>query len=163
MSVFPIVFDSYHARPFHRHCHRRHPNLDSLVDVLGAVQAVEPLLQAVEREHNGYYVNNVEFNKEGDMLVHCETEGFKPEELSVDLEGEVLKISGLHKEEKDDEKVERTFNRHIRIPKNVDVQKISCQVDDKGQLTVKVPAVQPVEAKKQNIPIQVKPAEEKKQ
>ncbi|CAD5214001.1 unnamed protein product [Bursaphelenchus okinawaensis] len=162
--MFPVVYESFGFPRRHHGCpslYRPQRDLEGLVDALNTVSTIQNVMNAVEKEHNGYYVNNVEFNNDGDMTVHCETEGFKPEELTVDLDGDVLKVSGLHKEEKENELIERTFSRQIRIPKNMDLQKIACHMEENGKMTVTVPVVQAVEPKKQNIPIQMKKAEEK--
>jgi HSP20 family molecular chaperone IbpA len=103
----------------------------------------------------------LQYNDNGDFSVRCQTAGFKPEELNVDLEGERLFITGKHMEERDGESIERNFSRVIRLPKELDAQKIKCELADNGELCVQVPRLVPVEAPKQKVPIEMKKPEEK--
>jgi HSP20 family molecular chaperone IbpA len=54
--------------------------------------------------------SEIKYNDKGDFFFHCDTTGFKPEEISVHVEGQTLTISGKHSENNANESVERQFN-----------------------------------------------------
>lgn len=81
------------------------------------------------------------------ILVTAELPGFKPEEVKIDFEKNVLTLSGERKiEKKSEEKVgfrriERShgaFARSFVLPDTVDGEKIEASLDS-GLLTVRVP------------------------
>ena len=83
---------------------------------------------------------------DGGLVMRADVPGFKPEEISIEVEDEMLTISGKHEEEKE-EKGKRyvrhkrrygSFSRSIALPGGVDASKISAQTHD-GVLEVKVP------------------------
>jgi len=107
--------------------------------------------------------SHIHYEENGDFHLKCEVAGFKHEELSVDLDGDELVVSGEHKELKDEESLERSFKRRIRLPKELDVAQIKCEMDGET-LRVSLPRKQPAQAPKQKIPINVKePAAEQQQ
>ncbi len=88
---------------------------------------------------------DVERNDES-LIMRADVPGFKPEEISIEVEDETLTISGKHEEEKEEKgkhylRHERrfgSFSRSIALPAGVDVGKISAEVHD-GVLEVKAP------------------------
>ena len=105
----------------------------------------------------------LQFNNNGDLSLRCQTAGFKPEELNVEMEGERLTITGKHMEEREGESIERNFSRVIRLPKELDSQKIKCELAENGELCIQVPRLAPLEAPKQSVPIEMKKPEEAQQ
>lgn len=83
---------------------------------------------------------------DGDLIVRADVPGFKPEEINIEVEADMLTISGKHeetKEEKDKhylrhERRYGSFSRSIALPEGVDAGRISAQTHD-GVLEVKVP------------------------
>ncbi|KAI6172479.1 Small HSP21-like protein [Aphelenchoides besseyi] len=150
MSLLPFVFahpmDVY--RP--RHHYRSHNPFHEL-------QQFDSLMNSALRSMDNEMAADIRYNDKGDLSLQCQTAGFKPEELSVDIEGDRLTVNGKHVEKKDGESVERHFTRMIRLPKELDQSKIKCELDDRGQLVVSVPRVEQIEAPKQNVPIEMKP------
>jgi HSP20 family protein len=90
--------------------------------------------------------------------VHADVPGMKPEEVKIEVEDDVLTISGEHeerKEQKDKRYVRRerrygSFSRSIALPPDVDAGKIEAKTHD-GVVEVTVPL--PEEAKKEPITI----------
>ena len=87
--------------------------------------------------------------KNGSMVVRADVPGMKPEEIEVEVKGDVLTISGKHeesKEEKDeDERIVRSerhfgsFSRSISLPPDVGAEDITAKCKD-GVLEVTIPA-----------------------
>lgn len=78
------------------------------------------------------------------------------EELSVDVDGVELIVSGQHKESKDPESVERSFKCRIRLP-HIDgdwnLHKVKCELDG-DFVEISVPRQQPTKkVGKYKIPI----------
>lgn len=83
---------------------------------------------------------------DGTLIVRADVPGFKPEEVSVEVEDDVLTVSGKHEESEEEEKrdyVRRErrygeFCRSIALPDGVDADKIEAVTHD-GVLEVTVP------------------------
>jgi HSP20 family protein len=83
---------------------------------------------------------------DGSLIVRADVPGFKPDEISIEVEDEMLTIAGKHEEAKEEKgkhylRQERrygSFSRSIALPAGVDADKISAQTHD-GVLEVKVP------------------------
>jgi len=94
----------------------------------------------------------------GNLVIRADIPGVKPEDVKVEVEDDVLTVSGEHeerKEEKDKHYVRRerrygSFQRSMVLPPGVDPDKIDAKTHD-GVLEVTVPL--PKEAKKKAITI----------
>jgi len=94
----------------------------------------------------------------GNLVLHADIPGIKPEEVKIEIEDDVLTVSGEHeerKEEKDKDYVRRerrfgSFSRSMAIPAGVDAKKIKAKTHD-GVLEVTIPL--PKEAKKDTVKI----------
>ncbi len=83
---------------------------------------------------------------DGDLIMRADVPGFKPEELNIEIEAEILTISGKHEEEKEEkgkhylrhERRYGSFVRSIPLPAGVDTSKITAETHD-GVLQVTVP------------------------
>jgi len=116
-------------------------------------------LQQMEREL-GHVLTNVGgdgqlTNEGGGYKFSCSVAGYAPDELSVDLEGDELVISGEHKAEGEGQSIHRQFTRRVLLPDTMNKETISCNIDDRGQLEVRAAAKKelPPPAEKVNIPI----------
>lgn len=97
------------------------------------------------------------------LVVRADMPGIKPEEVKVEVEGDILTVSGEHeesREEKDENFVRRerrygSLARSIALPPGVDPDKVAATVKD-GVLEVTVPL--PQEAKQKRA-VEVKPKE----
>ena len=100
------------------------------------------------------------FEDKGDLVMKAELPGMKKEDVSIELQDNVLTISG---EKKKEDKVEKgKFFRHERVygsvsrrfelPYDIDVEKISAHMED-GVLEIRLPKTAKVEEKSRSIPI----------
>jgi len=94
----------------------------------------------------------------GHLVVRADLPGIKPEEVKIEVEDDILTISGEH-EERSDEKEEGyvrrerrygSFSRSMALPGGVDAKKIKASTRD-GVVEVTIPL--PEEAKKETITI----------
>jgi HSP20 family protein len=84
--------------------------------------------------------------RDGTLIMRADMPGVKPEGISIEVEDDVLTVSGEHeeaKEEKDKHYLRRErrygfFSRSIALPAGVDASKILAETHD-GVLEVKVP------------------------
>ncbi len=95
---------------------------------------------------------------DGDLVVRAELPGIKPEEVKIEVEDDVLTVSGEHqetKEEEDKKYVRRerrygAFSRSIALPAGVDAKRIKAKTHD-GIVEVTIPL--PKEASKEPVKI----------
>lgn len=95
---------------------------------------------------------------DGDLVVHADVPGIKPEEIKIEIENNILTVSGEHKEssEKKDKNYLRrerrygAFSRSVALPEGVDPKKVKAVTRD-GVVEVTVPL--PREAKAERVEI----------
>ena len=96
--------------------------------------------------------------EDGHLVVRADLPGVKPEEVKIEVEDDILTVSGEHqesKEEKDKNYVRRerrygSFSRSMALPAGVDAEKIKAETHD-GVVEVTIPL--PKEAKKETVAI----------
>lgn len=84
--------------------------------------------------------------KNDDLLLRADVPGIKPDEVKIEIEDDVLTVSGQHedtKEEKDGNYVRRerrsgSFSRSLALPQGVDAKKIKATTHD-GVVEVTIP------------------------
>jgi HSP20 family protein len=94
----------------------------------------------------------------GNLVVHADVPGIKPDEVKIEVEDDILTVSGAHEETKEEKKkhyVRRerrygSFSRSIALPAGFDAKQIKATTHD-GVVEVTIPLAQ--EAKKQRIAI----------
>ena len=99
---------------------------------------------------------------DGDMVLRADLPGIKPEEVRIEVDGDVLTVSGEHREEKEEEQgdyVRRerrygSFSRSMVLPHGVKADDIEAKSED-GVLEVTIPM--PKEEEKQTIEVKAKP------
>jgi len=97
---------------------------------------------------------------DGNLVVRADVPGIKPEEVKIEIEDDILTVSGSHeetKEEKDKDYLRRerrygSFSRSLALPAGVDAKKIKAKTAD-GVVEVKIPLPKEPEKKK----IEIKP------
>jgi HSP20 family protein len=97
-------------------------------------------------------------HEHGHLVVRADLPGMKPEEVKIEVEDDILTVSGEHqesKEEKDKNYVRRerrygSFSRSMALPPGVDAKDIKAQTHD-GVVEVTIPL--PKEAKKEPVKI----------
>jgi HSP20 family protein len=96
----------------------------------------------------------------GNLVVRADVPGIKPEEVKVEIENDILTVSGSHeetKEEKDKEYLRRecrygSFSRSLALPAGVEAKEIKAKTHD-GIVEVTIPLPKPEEKKR----IEIKP------
>ncbi len=94
----------------------------------------------------------------GNIVVRADLPGIKPEEVKIEVEDDILTVSGEHeerKEEKDKDYLRRerrygSFSRSVALPAGVETKKIKAKTHD-GVVEVTIPL--PKEAEKKKIEI----------
>lgn len=97
------------------------------------------------------------------LVLRADIPGIKPDEVKIEVEDDVLTISGEHREEQEEKKenyVRRerrfgSFSRSMAMPKGVDPEAIKATTAD-GVLEVTVPL--PAKAEKKEVEIEAKAA-----
>jgi len=99
---------------------------------------------------------------ENEFLVEMLATGLKKEDVKIDLDNDVLSISSIKKESKE-EKGDNycrkefhygEFDRSFTVPKTIDKKNISAKMED-GILTVTLPKLTPTEKSNENISIKI--------
>ncbi|WP_456392383.1 Hsp20/alpha crystallin family protein [Nitratifractor sp.] len=129
-----------------------------------SMEMMNRLFNAVEKTAEGPAVDFVPAvnTREADDAYYIEVDlpGVKKEDISIDVDDNVLTISGERKveEERKDEEFYRVesfygkFERSFTLPEDVDADKIEAEAKD-GVLTVKIPKAQVVEKAPKKIEI----------
>ena len=89
----------------------------------------------------------------GTYQIRMDVPGMKPEDINIDVNGDLITISGERKDEKEEKgekfhRVERhfgSFSRTVRLPCVVKEDKIDAQIKD-GVLTLKLPKTEEAKA-----------------
>jgi HSP20 family protein len=84
--------------------------------------------------------------KNGNLVVRADVPGIKPDEVKIEVENDILTVSGEHeerKEEKDKHFLRRerrygSFSRSLALPTGVDAKKIKASTHD-GVVEVTIP------------------------
>lgn len=85
-------------------------------------------------------------HEDGSLIIRADIPGIKPEEVKIEVEDDILTVSGAHEEsteEKDKNYLRRerrygSFSRSMALPSGVDVKKIKAQTKD-GVVEVAIP------------------------
>ena len=99
-----------------------------------------------------------------EIVIRTDMPGIKVDEVKIEVEDDVLTVSGEHKEEKEEKKEDYlrrersygSFSRSLTLPPGVDAEAIEATSHD-GVLEVKVPL--PKESRKKAVEIKPKAAE----
>lgn len=111
--------------------------------------------------HERAWTPAIDVVREDDHLVlRADLPGIKPEEVKLEVEDDILTVSGEHresKEEKDKQYMRRerrygSFSRSMALPQGIDAKKIKAKTHD-GVVEVTIPL--PKEAKKE--PVRITP------
>jgi len=97
-------------------------------------------------------------HENGNLVIRADVPGIKPEEVKIEVEDDILTVSGEHeerKEQKDKSYLRRerrygSFRRSMALPAGVEAKKIKAKTHD-GVVEVTIPL--PKETKKETIKI----------
>lgn len=99
--------------------------------------------------------------KDGNLVVRADMPGIKPQEIDIEVHGDVLTIRGQHEESKEDknenflrrERSYRSFSRSLSLPPNIEPNSVEASCHD-GVLEVTIPM--PKEQAPQSVTIKPK-------
>jgi len=97
----------------------------------------------------------------GRIVVRADVPGIKPDEVAIEVEDDILTVSGKHEEEKEEkgkdylrrERRVGSFSRSLALPPGVDAKKIEAKTHD-GVVEVTIPL--PKEPEKKKVQIKAK-------
>lgn len=100
---------------------------------------------------------------DGDLILRADLPGIEPDQVKIEVEGDVLTVSGEHREEKEEEnehyvRRERrygSFSRSMVLPGGVKADDIEAKSED-GVLEVRIPMPKEKEEEKQTIEVKTK-------
>uniref|UniRef100_A0A914DNY2 SHSP domain-containing protein n=1 Tax=Acrobeloides nanus TaxID=290746 RepID=A0A914DNY2_9BILA len=121
-----------------------------------AVQMVDTFLDDDMQLRIRDNAGQLKMEENGDFTYRVNIQGYRPEELKVDIEGDDMVIQGEHKEERENEHVYRQFRRKFKIPKEALKDSIRADMVDTGLLIITGQSLGAVQAQKRNIPIEQK-------
>ncbi|XP_015264062.1 PREDICTED: heat shock protein beta-6 [Gekko japonicus] len=86
--------------------------------------------------------------------VHLDVKHFSPEELSVKVVGDHIKVHAKHEERPDEHGyISREFHRRYMIPKGVDLGSVTSALSPDGVLSITAPVAQGALPQEHTIPI----------
>ncbi|KAI1711205.1 hsp20/alpha crystallin family domain-containing protein [Ditylenchus destructor] len=116
-------------------------------------------LQQLERELG--HLDEPSVDDKGDFTFRCNVQGYRPEELQVDVHGNQLVIHGEHQHNDARQSVHRTFKRMVALPENVQKDTVQCSIDERGRLEVRAHSkTLPMGQQRKNIPIGFRKSEQ---
>lgn len=99
------------------------------------------------------FVTDTDGNRKLSLRFDCSQ--FKPEEITVKTQNDVLCVNAKHDEDQPGKKVHIEFTKSYKLPKNVDPKALKSTLSKDGVLQIEGPAPPAVEAPKENlIPIE---------
>lgn len=109
--------------------------------------------------HSGWTPSVDVVRQEDNLILRANLPGVRPDEVKIEVEGDVLTISGEHKEEKEEKKDDYmrrerrfgSFSRSMSLPAGVKVEDIDATTEE-GVLEVMVPLPRSEERK----PVEIK-------
>jgi HSP20 family protein len=95
---------------------------------------------------------------DGHLVVRADTPGYKPEEVKIEVEDDILTVSGEHEEQAEEkgtnylrrERRYGSFRRSVALPHGIDPKKIEATTHD-GVVELTIPL--PTAAKKETVKI----------
>ncbi|RCN50115.1 Hsp20/alpha crystallin family protein, partial [Ancylostoma caninum] len=105
--------------------------ISSIVDLL-------PLKESTGKKGPLLAIENVK-EDENKMEISLNVSKYKPEELTVNLDGRTLTIEGKQEVNKDGEYSMRTFKRQLELPEDIAMDSIKSSLSEDGQLFIEAP------------------------
>ena len=75
------------------------------------------------------------------FLVQFNLREYKPENITIKLRGDTLRVDAVREEEADDHVTVTEFHRSLKVPAGVDTESLASQLSDNHLLTVTAPMV----------------------
>lgn len=88
--------------------------------------------------------------------LYVEVPSYKPEEVAVTTQDDLIIISGKHEEVHPEFGYQcKEFTHKYTLPKNIDKERMTCVFKERGYLKIEAPFVQPEEPNSRQIPIKI--------
>ncbi|XP_014261340.1 alpha-crystallin B chain-like [Cimex lectularius] len=98
-------------------------------------------------------LSSIVSNKD-EFKVNLDVQQFKPEELKVKVENDMIVVDAKHEERSDEHGfISRQFTRKYKIPKDVDLNGLKSNLSSDGVLTLQAPKLVTKESMGREIPI----------
>lgn len=129
-----------------------------------ALEALDTLVDRADNEgHSGGRGGEVLLKRteSGDLQIALDVNGFKPEDLKIQLVDDSLVVEALSESSGEDSFRRNHFKRWFKLPEDCKVEEIKSKLTPDNRLLIDLPGVKPVEQKSRNIPIEmIKPQED---
>jgi len=128
MSLLPLLFDQRSSCPYIPH------ELFSPEEILQPIRILASQLANIDRD------TSITLDKDR-FQARVDVQQFKPEEISVKLDGDnVLVVEGKHEEKEDQHGfISRHFVRRYTLPEDCDVKKLQSKLSSDGVLSISAP------------------------
>ena len=88
--------------------------------------------------------------------LYVEVPSYKPEEVAVTTQDELIIISGKHEENHPEFGYQsKEFTHKYTLPKNIDKERMTCVFKERGYLKIEAPFVHPEDPSSRQIPIKI--------
>ncbi|XP_065666099.1 heat shock protein 27 [Hydra vulgaris] len=94
--------------------------------------------------HSPYASRKRKAPKKGGFVVNLDVKHYKPEEVTLKVEGQVLEVCGKHRNENENGFESSEFHRKYTIPNDVDPTAITSNISQDGILHIEAPKKCPV-------------------
>lgn len=155
MSVLPFLLgldDIYHPHnrrycsPSFDHHFGPHIHPQQLQVLLSAPERLRQSLSEIEPQASTDKGAISAIGKDG-FQVNLDVQQFKPNEVTVKVQDNLVIIEGKHEERQDDHGfISRQFTRKYVLPKEIDANQLASSLSLKGILTVKAPLIKQTES-----------------
>ena len=89
--------------------------------------------------------------------VSLDTHGYKPDEIRINVRGDLLTVEGKHEERSDNRSEMRQFSRTYSLPPDCPSDRVNSNLSSDGVLMITAPKRQSVKYEgKRNVPIEMK-------
>ena len=79
--------------------------------------------------------------KDGKFSLTVDSKNFDPEDIDIRVEGEKLIVHGERDVQKGSSSFKSQFHKSYDLPKGIDVENISSQINSSGQLVISAPSL----------------------
>ncbi|CAJ0589063.1 unnamed protein product [Cylicocyclus nassatus] len=133
---------------------------DSIFEDIDRIEfAIVPMLTAVSHQQGDSAGKLAKVTDDDSKLaISLNVANFKPEELSVDLDGRILKVQGKQEIKEENGYSMRSFVRQWMLPDNVDVEQLKSSLTEDGHLALEAPKITKKSPTTRSIQIEKVPA-----
>ncbi|KAL6725275.1 hypothetical protein Aduo_007338 [Ancylostoma duodenale] len=105
---------------------------------ISSIVGLLPLKESTDKKRPLLAIENVK-EDENKMEILLNVSKYKPEELTVNLDGRTLTIEGKQEVDKDGEYSMRSFKQQLELPEDIAMDSIKSSLSGDGQLSIEAP------------------------